>query len=40
MRGGYGEMQRNGPVGTVPLTFLRTITRFEDRAPDHADGGA
>lgn len=26
--------QRNGPVGEVPLTFLKSITRFEDRAPD------
>jgi len=26
--------QRNGPVGGVPLTFLKSITRFEDRAPD------
>jgi replicative DNA helicase len=26
--------QRNGPVGDVPLTFLKTITRFEDRAPE------
>ncbi len=24
--------QRNGPVGNVPLTFLKQITRFEDRA--------
>ena len=24
--------QRNGPVGAVPLTFLKSITRFEDRA--------
>lgn len=24
--------QRNGPVGTVPLTFIKQITRFEDRA--------
>jgi replicative DNA helicase len=22
--------QRNGPVGTVPLTFIREITRFEN----------
>jgi replicative DNA helicase len=26
--------QRNGPVGTVPLTFLHECTRFKDRAPD------
>ena len=25
---------RNGEVGTIPLTFLAPITRFEDRAPD------
>jgi len=25
--------QRNGPVGEVPLTFLKEYTRFEDRAP-------
>jgi len=24
---------RNGEVGTIPLTFLASITRFEDRAP-------
>jgi replicative DNA helicase len=24
--------QRNGPVGTVPLTFRKSFTRFEDRA--------
>ncbi len=24
--------QRNGPIGEVPLTFLRTITRFENRS--------
>jgi replicative DNA helicase len=24
--------QRNGPVGEVPLTFLKEFTRFEDRA--------
>lgn len=27
--------QRNGPVGGVPLTFLKNITRFEDRE-EHA----
>ncbi len=26
--------QRNGPVDTVKLTFLRTLTRFENRAPE------
>ncbi len=29
--------QRNGPVGDVPLTFLKEFTRFETRAGDHAD---
>lgn len=29
--------QRNGPVGGVPLTFIRQITRFEDRAPDREE---
>lgn len=24
--------QRNGPIGEVPLTFLRTLTRFESRS--------
>jgi len=28
---------RNGPVGSVPLSFIRQITRFEDRAPDAGD---
>jgi len=29
--------QRNGPIGDVPLTFLKEYTRFEDRAftPEH-----
>jgi len=35
---GHAELiiakQRNGPVGGVPLTFLKSITRFEDRAPE------
>jgi len=31
--------QRNGPVGTVPLTFIKQITRFEDRAPERGDEG-
>ena len=26
--------QRNGPVGTVPLTFLNAYTRFENPAPE------
>lgn len=30
--------QRNGPVGNVPLTFLETLTRFEDRAVEHGEG--
>ncbi len=33
---GQGELiiakQRNGPIGEVPLTFLKEYTRFEDRA--------
>jgi replicative DNA helicase len=33
--------QRNGPVGEIPLTFLKEYTRFESRArhvsePDEA----
>jgi len=31
--------QRNGPVGSVPLTFLETLTRFEDRSVEHGEGG-
>jgi len=31
--------QRNGPVGTVPLTFISKYTRFENRAPDDVDFG-
>lgn len=27
--------QRNGPVGDVPLTFLKEFTRFEDRAREN-----
>jgi len=30
--------QRNGPVDTVKLTWLKTMTRFENRAPE-GDGG-
>ena len=26
--------QRNGPVGTVPMAFLNTYTRFESLAPE------
>jgi replicative DNA helicase len=29
--------QRNGPVGTVKLTFLKPLTRFENRAPEGAE---
>ncbi len=29
--------QRNGPVGDVPLTFLKEFTRFENRARSDAD---
>ncbi len=29
--------QRNGPVGDVPLTFLKQFTRFENRAHSDAD---
>jgi replicative DNA helicase len=29
--------QRNGPVGEVPLTFLKEFTRFEDRAAPHGE---
>jgi replicative DNA helicase len=31
--------QRNGPVGTVPLTFLGAYTRFENPALDMMPGG-
>ena len=30
--------QRNGPVGDVPLTFLKEFTRFEDRARSEPEG--
>lgn len=30
--------QRNGPVGDVPLTFLREYTRFETRAKEEGEG--
>ena len=29
--------QRNGPVGDVPLTFIKEYTRFEDRAREGAE---
>lgn len=29
--------QRNGPVGEIPLTFLKEFTRFEDRARETAE---
>jgi replicative DNA helicase len=31
--------QRNGPVGDVPLTFLKEYTRFENRAEDESGEG-
>jgi len=33
--------QRNGPIDTVPLTFMSEYTRFENRAPEevHYPGG-
>jgi replicative DNA helicase len=31
--------QRNGPVGTIKLTFLRPITKFDNLAPGSASGG-
>ena len=30
--------QRNGPVGTVKLAFLKPLTKFDNLAPD-ASGG-
>ena len=30
--------QRNGPVGTIKLTFLKPLTRFENMAPTGHDG--
>lgn len=30
--------QRNGPIGDVPLTFLKEFTRFEDRAEARESG--
>ena len=29
--------QRNGPVGTVKLTFLKPLTRFDNLAPGSSD---
>ena len=29
--------QRNGPVGDIPLTFLKEFTRFENRAREVAE---
>jgi replicative DNA helicase len=29
--------QRNGPVGTVRLTFLKPLTRFENMAPEYSN---
>lgn len=31
--------QRNGPVGTVKLTFLKPLTKFENLAPGALGGG-
>ena len=31
--------QRNGPTGTVPLTFIPEYTRFENRAEDEVSFG-
>jgi replicative DNA helicase len=31
--------QRNGPIGDVPLTFLKEYTRFEDRAEARDEAG-
>ena len=32
--------QRNGPVGEIPLTFLKEFTRFEDRARNVSESDA
>jgi len=32
--------QRNGPVGTIKLTFLRPITKFDNLAPGSGGGGS
>jgi replicative DNA helicase len=31
--------QRNGPIGEIPLTFLKEFTRFEDRARNVSEPG-
>ena len=31
--------QRNGPVGTIKLTFLKPLTRFDNLAPGTARSG-
>ena len=31
--------QRNGPTGTVKLTFLKPLTKFENMAPGSGGGG-
>ena len=31
--------QRNGPVGTVKLTFLKPLTKFDNLAPGSSGGG-
>jgi replicative DNA helicase len=31
--------QRNGPTGDIKLTFLKPLTRFENLAPGHGEGG-
>ena len=31
---------RNGETGEVRMSFIREFTRFEDREPEHKDGGA
>jgi replicative DNA helicase len=31
--------QRNGPTGTVKLTFLKPLTKFDNLAPGSASGG-
>jgi len=32
------EKQRNGPTGTVTLTYLRQFMRYENYAPELGDG--
>jgi replicative DNA helicase len=31
--------QRNGPVGTVKLAFVRMHTKFDNLAPGYSSGG-